>query len=151
MKITDKKIKKVRLINESIEKVWWRWTTHEGLKSFFGRDNKIELTPGGAFEIYFMMDSPVGLRGSEGCQILSYLPNEMLSFSWNAPPKYEEVRKSDHKTWTVVNYKAESNHQTEITLTQFGWPDDEQWNAVFDYFDIAWDQVLDVLEKVTEQ
>ncbi|MCZ2101412.1 MAG: hypothetical protein LC107_07745 [Chitinophagales bacterium] len=47
---------------ESIEQVWWRWTTHDGLKTFMGADNKIELTPGRALEIYFIVDDPLGLN-----------------------------------------------------------------------------------------
>jgi uncharacterized protein YndB with AHSA1/START domain len=92
MRISDKQIKKTRAINEPVEKLWRRWTTHEGLKTFFGADNKIELMPGGAFEIYFLINNPVGLRGSEGCKVLSYLPYQMLSFSWNAPPQNKEIR-----------------------------------------------------------
>lgn len=149
MKILDKQIKKTRLIKESVEKVWWRWTTHEGLKTFMGEDNKIELTPGGAFEIYFLMDNPVGLRGSEDCKVLSYLPYQMLSFSWNAPPEHKEIRESKYKTWVVVNLKSLSENQTEITLTHLGWLDDEKWIAVFDYFNTAWEMVLDWLNNAS--
>ena len=98
MNSTGRQIKKSGVINEPIDNVWWRWTTHEGLKSFFGVDNKIELKPNGSFEICFLMDNPVGLRGSERCKVLSYLPKKMLSFTWNAPPQYQEVRDSDYQT-----------------------------------------------------
>ena len=81
MKITDKTINKSIVVNANIDVVWSKWTTREGLLTFFGSDNKIELKPGGSFEIYFMMDNPHGLRGSEGCKVLSYLPKRMLSFS----------------------------------------------------------------------
>jgi hypothetical protein len=29
-----------------------RWTTEEGMKSFFAAESKIELTPGGSYELY---------------------------------------------------------------------------------------------------
>ena len=147
MRIADKQIKKTKLINEPVEKVWWRWTTHEGLKTFFGADNKIELKPGGAFEIYFLMSNPVGLRGSEGCKVLSYVPNQMFSFSWNAPPQHKELRESEYKTWVAVTFKKISGKQTEITLTHLGWPDDEKWTVLFNYFNTAWDAILDNLSK----
>lgn len=145
MKITDRKIEKTQIIREPIERVWWRWTSHPGLNTFFGIDNKIELTPGGAFEIYFLMDNPYGLRGSEGCKVLSFLPLKMFSFSWNAPPHHKEVRDSEYQTWVVVDFESISESETAITLTHLGWPDDEKWSAVYDYFDVAWDSVMESL------
>ena len=145
--IADKQIKKTKRINEPLEKVWWRWTTHEGLKTFFGVDNKIELRSGGDFEIYFLMNNPVGLRGSEGCKVMSYFPYQMFSFSWNAPPQYKELRESGYKTRVIVTFKKISDKQTEITLTHLDWPDDEKWTAVFDYYNTAWDAILDNLSK----
>ena len=72
--------------------VWKCWTTSEGFKSFSECDSTIELKVGGPFEIYFRANNPEGERGSEGCKILSYEPGSMLSFSWNAPPKFAAAR-----------------------------------------------------------
>jgi len=112
------------------------------LKTFFGDDNNIVLTPGGSFEIYFMMDAPEGLRGSEGCKVLSYLPNELFSFSWNAPPQFREVREHPYKTWVVVLLRPIDEQQTEVKLVHLGWPEDMRWDPVYDYFNAAWDTVL---------
>jgi uncharacterized protein YndB with AHSA1/START domain len=147
MEISDKRIVKAKVFHQPLETIWWRWTTHDGLKTFFGADNSIELTPNGAFEIYFLLNSPVGEKGSEGCKVLSYLPKKLLSFSWNAPPQFEELRKSDYKTWVVVEFKPISETQTEIILSHLGWPIDETWTPVFDYFNSAWDFVLNSLSK----
>ena len=140
-------IKKSKMVASPIENIWWKWTTHEGLLTFFGADNMIELTPGGPFEIYFLMDAPVGSRGSEGCKILSFLPEKMLSFSWNAPPQYPSVRNDEYKTWVVVDFKALEDHKTEITLHHLGWKQGEEWEAVYAYFDKAWERVLEWLEE----
>jgi uncharacterized protein YndB with AHSA1/START domain/predicted enzyme related to lactoylglutathione lyase len=147
MESTSKEIVKSRVFNQSIDSVWWRWTTHEGLKTFFGLDNKIDLTPNGDFEIYFLLDNPPGLRGSETCKVLSFLPKRYLSFTWNAPPPFESVRNSEYKTWVVVEFTSINNSQTEILLTHTGWVENEEWNKVFDYFDKAWDVVLNGLSK----
>lgn len=147
MELSGKEIVKSRTVNQPLDSVWWRWTTHEGLKTFFGSDNKIELFPNGAFEIYFLLDRPVGQRGSEGCNVLSFLPKKYFSFSWNAPPQYEKVRNSDYKTWVVVTFNPISDSQTEVVLTHLGWPKDEEWTPVFNYFDKAWEGVLNNLPK----
>ncbi len=43
--------------------VWNCWTTTEGMKSFFAPESKIELTPGGAYELYLDPPTAVGARG----------------------------------------------------------------------------------------
>lgn len=145
--INDKKIVKRKTFNAPIYIIWNKWTTHEGLLTFFGLDNKIELFPGGAFEIYFLMENKYGLRGSETCIILSYLPEKMLSFSWNAPPEIPEVRNHEHKAWVVLDFNPISENQTELTLQHLGFLDGEEWDKTFAYFDKAWEMVFDFLEK----
>ena len=148
---TAKVIVKSRIVQCRVDEVWWKWTTNEGLLSFFGSDNKIELKLGGAFEIYFLMDNPVGLKGAEGCKIISYLPEKMLSFTWNAPPEYPKIRNHKHKTWVVVNFKSIQKDKTEIVLNHLGWLKDKEWDEVYSYFDTAWERVLDWLEKSCEK
>ena len=148
MRINENKIiRNSSVVNSPIDTIWWKWTTHEGLKTFFGEDNKISLTIGGPFEIYFSMDAPEGERGSEGCRVLSYLPKEILSFSWNSPPSFPGIRKGDYHTWVVVSFKSLGMNRTEITLCHLGWPEGGDWDKVYDYFDKAWPRVLEWLEK----
>lgn len=147
MELSNKKIVKTKVFNQSLVKLWWRWTTHEGLKTFFGSDNKISLYPNGEFEIYFILNNPIGKKGSEGCKILSYLPEKYLSFSWNAPPEFEAIRSLDYKTWVCIEFKAISSNQSELILTHLGWPLDDSFNPVFNYFDNAWDIVFASLSK----
>lgn len=146
-KISDRRIEKTRAVNCPIRLAWWKWTTHEGLLTFFGKDNMVELRLDGPFEIYFLMDNPPGLKGSEGCKVLSYLPERMLSFTWNAPPQHPEVRNHKHKTWVVVTFKPIGDSRTEVSISHLGWLTGNNWDAVYDYFDKAWVTVLDWLEE----
>lgn len=141
--INDRVIVKQCQAKVSLERAWWKWTTHEGLLTFFGLDNKVQLIPCGPYEIYFLMDQPKGLRGGEGNKVLSFLPLEMLSFTWNAPPNFPEVRNHQHRTWVVLNFEALSKNETKITLKHVGWLEGTEWEAVFDYFDKAWTRVLE--------
>lgn len=145
--INNKQIFKSKVLKASPKQLWDKWTTHEGLLTFFGADNKIELIPGGAFEIYFLMDNEYGLRGSETCKVLSFLPEQMLSFSWNAPPNIPEIRNHPHSTWVVVTFEAISENESKVKLTHLGWLDGDDWNKTYEYFDQAWGFVLDNLEK----
>jgi len=144
---SERVIHKNRTIEARRHVVWEKWTTHDGLKTFIGADNKIELTPGGPFEIYFLMDAPKGAQGGEGNKVLSFLPNEMLSFSWNAPPSIPAIRNQKHRTWVVIQLIALNGTTTKITLDHLGWKKGKKWDETYEYFDQAWDFVLDSLEN----
>ncbi|MBL7123014.1 MAG: SRPBCC domain-containing protein [Candidatus Marinimicrobia bacterium] len=144
--MNQKCLHKSRVVQADSKLLWTKWTTHTGLKSFIGLDNKVDLIPGGPYEIYFLLDNPEGTRGGEGNKVLSFLPYKMLSFTWNAPPTIPEVRNHAHKTWVVVQLEEISAVQTKVSLDHLGWLDGEKWDETYTYFDRAWDIVLDSLE-----
>jgi uncharacterized protein YndB with AHSA1/START domain len=146
----DKTIRFERNIPCTQYEIWEKFTTHDGLSTFFGTDNSIELRPGGKYEIYFELDAPEGLRGGEGNTIISFLKREQLSFTWNAPPQFPEVRNHEHKTWVMVSFNKINDSATQITLTHTGWLDGPIWDAVHEYFCKAWVIVLDRLGKCFE-
>lgn len=91
--------------------------------------------------MFFDPDEPEGLKGSEGCMILSYAQNHMLSFSWNAPPQFEKSRK-EMAQWVVLFFDPIGNHRTVVRLLEFGWKDTSEGEQVYKYFDRAWSVVL---------
>ncbi|MFN0056098.1 MAG: SRPBCC domain-containing protein [Planctomycetales bacterium] len=133
--------------------VWKRCTTAEGWEKFFGAQATIELIPGGKFEILFNPKAPEGERGSEGCQVQSYLPERMLSFSWNAPPKFPHAR--SQRTWVVVEFEELAPGRTRVRLEHLGFaerarrqPDERaEWEEVRAYFTTAWPKVLAALSS----
>lgn len=107
----------------------------------------MELIIGGPFEIYFFNESEPGMRGSEGCTVLDYLPEEMLSFSWNVPPTFTEVRASGFRNQVVVTFSeavAEKGgeNRVRIQIHHTGWPEGDVFEQIFEYFDRAWDVAL---------
>ena len=130
-------------VDAGVKEVWRTLTTGEGWDAFLGVKADIDFRPGGKFHILFVPDAPEGQRGSEGCTVLSFLPERMLSFTWNAPPTFPEVRAGAHKTVVVIETLP------LVRLTHHGWPgaaeSSELWDGVFAYFEKAWPQVLGAL------
>jgi uncharacterized protein YndB with AHSA1/START domain len=140
----DKRLVKEIEIESDIESLWQKFTTEEGLISFFAPAVHFQFEIGGSFEMLFDLKKPLGLQGSENCKILSFLPQKMISFSWNNPPKFEHIR--DEKTWVVIEFQEIDNKKTRVILTHLGWKDGPEWEGAFEYFDKAWDIVLKRLE-----
>ncbi len=135
------------IVNAPREAVWQAWTTPQGLQSFFARNVNMELRPAGPFEMLFDHEAEEGLRGSEGCMVLSFVEEEMLSFTWNAPPEFM-MERSDH-TVVVLQFAEVDVDRTRVTLRHDGWSwkgpragQKGRWGEVRDYFDDEWDRVL---------
>ena len=139
--ISDRVLRKEVTVDASLEEVWNKWTTTEGVKSFFSPNAKVELYPGGPFEVYFGSDVPYGSRGSEDCRILTYLPGELLCFEWNAPPDFGELRFI--KTQVSLRFEEIAPGEVKVRFAQYGWGKSEKWDELYQYFDRAWSMVLD--------
>lgn len=142
---SDKAIVKDVIIPAPVSEVWRAWTTSEGLQSFFSRHARAELRPGGPIEILFLMDRPYGLQGSEDCHYLSYIPERMLSFEWNAPPDFGPLR--DIRTILVIFFEPISDKETRLLFEHRGWGIGDDWDRLFAYFDRAWGFVLANLKE----
>ena len=129
--------------------VWRAWTTLRGVRRFFAPDARLEMRPGGRYEILFDLDAPPGEQGSEGCRVLSLVPEMMLSFSWGAPPRFPGPRKQMAQ-WVVLFFEPEGR-RTRVRLFELGWKRGKEWDDVYDYFDKAWDLVLRRLARSFEQ
>jgi uncharacterized protein YndB with AHSA1/START domain len=135
-----RRIEKEVVVSAPRATVWNAWTTTDGAKTFFAPDAKIELVPGGAYEIYFGPTQPAGLKGGETNRVIAFEPQTMLLFSWNAPPKFGPLRK-EH-TYVLIRFDDAPGGGTRVRLTHFGWREADEWNAVYDYFDKAWGPVM---------
>lgn len=140
------------VVSASLDDVWHAWTTNEGIQTFFSPKSNVKLEIGGPYEMLFDSQAAKGKQGSEGCNILSYLPREMLSFSWSAPPQFEHAR--EHRTWVVVRFE-ELGERVRVRIAHLGWQEMkaahgdyvDEWQQVFEYFSGAWPFVLDNLKK----
>lgn len=121
---------------------WDGWVSSEGIDSWWNPPgSNIELRVGGPFELYFDLEAGLGLTGSEGCVFLGYVPGEMISFTWNAPP-HLTLRESH--TWVVITF-TESSAGTDVRLVHLGFGRGDDWDAYMAYFQEAWAYVLALL------
>jgi uncharacterized protein YndB with AHSA1/START domain len=127
-----------------VEQAWALWADSNGATSYgVPQGANIELRPGGKYEIYFDKNAPEGERGSEGCQVLSFNPYRMISFTWNAPPTLTQLRKANARTQVNVFFDKVPEG-TKVRLVQHGLGIGKEWDQYYDYFDKAWTMVLGV-------
>jgi len=122
----EKRIKFEIKIPAPLSAVWDAWTTEEGARTFFAPKCRIELKPGGAYEMLFNLDAPPGEQGGEGMTILASQPEKMLSFTWNSPPNLTTVR--GEMTHVVVYFEENTPEETLISLVHDGWGEGGEWD-----------------------
>lgn len=125
-------------IESGVRTVFEAWSTADGWTSVYdapGMGAEIDLAIGGPYEWYFYDKT-----GSNGCQVLSYIPDRMISFTWNAPPDQPVTR--GRRTWVVVELEPLGAARTRVTLTHLGFGTGPEWDETYAYFDKAWPSVL---------
>lgn len=130
-------------VRAPVSEVWRVFTTSQGAEEFFAQKANIGLAIGGPYEIQF--DPRDERSGTKGLKILSYAPEEMISFQWNAPPEMPEVRNGG--TWMVVELHSIDAYTTHVTITHLGWKNGPEWDLAYGHFQQGWSELMTRLEK----
>lgn len=138
--LTERFIEGRVVVNGSIEDVWRAWTTEQGIKSFFAPGCEINFRVGGLYGIYFDLEAETGQQGSEDCHIMAIQEQEMLAFSWSAPPHLPEAR--FQRTHVTIRLKKIDDGNTDVSLHHDGWGQGGEWDEAYDYFTRTWLKVV---------
>ncbi len=134
-------------VSASLADVWHAWTTAEGMATFFAPQANIELRMGGAYEPFIKPDAPEGSRGCEGCKVLAFVPLEMLSFEWNAPPSVPGLRDKQIRSYVVLRFAPVGENEVRVSLAHLGFGEGPDWEKCYEYFSAAWPKVLASLKE----
>lgn len=146
--LSERSIEISNVVPADPRSAWDLWASEAGLAQWWTENTRVDLRPGGYYEIYFNPDESPGDRGGDWCRVLSFLPGRMLSFTWNAPPHLET---RPLHTWVVLTFEP-SEAGSLVTLSHLGWPESglddpaSDWPATFDYFENAWTFVMERFE-----
>jgi uncharacterized protein YndB with AHSA1/START domain len=136
-------VRVVGTLKAPVSEVWRVFTTSRGAEEFFAEKANIRLAIGGPYEIQF--DPKNEQSGTKGLKVLSYAPEEMISFQWNAPTEYPEVRNGG--TWVVVQMRPEGTDRTRVTVTHYGWKEGAEWDQAYAHFVRGWGDLMKRLER----
>ena len=143
-------LEKAVVIDASLDAVWRAWTTNEGL-TVVSEQSNVELRVGGPYELFLNQPPDErGRRGSEGSRVLTFIPRQMLAFSWTFPPDVASLRSTDETTTVLVVMEEIGHDRVQVQLHQLGWQPGEDWRAGWTYFDAAWQYVLVTMKRKLE-
>lgn len=105
-----------------VSRAWHAMTTRDGLRSFIAPDPKVDLSVGGAYEVY---------EGT-AAHVLAFVPNEMLAVTGSAPLELPNVRMGS--TWAVIHFEATGDSSCRVRMSVAGWQEGDDWDRAFEYF-----------------
>ncbi|MBK6295465.1 MAG: SRPBCC domain-containing protein [Rhodoferax sp.] len=132
------------VVKAPVAQVWKAWTTSEGIVSFFAPEARVEARPDGAFTIIIDPYAAPGLQGADDMKVLAVEHEQLLSFTWNAPPSLPQARQQ--RTVVVLRFAPEADG-TRLTLSHLGWGSTGEWPKARAYFERAWPNVLKQLQQ----
>ena len=141
--ITNRAVRVEGIVDAPVSEVWRVFTTSNGAQEFFAQTANIHLALGGPYEIRF--DPNDERSGTNGLKIMSYAPQEIISFQWNAPPEIPEVRNGG--TWVVVTMAPVNENQTRVIIEHLGWKQGPEWDAAYGHFVEGWSGLVDRLKR----
>jgi uncharacterized protein YndB with AHSA1/START domain len=127
-------------VNAPADTIWTRWTTPAGISRFFAAQSRIELQTLGRLDFYMKPSAPEGQRGAENNRVLAWQEKKMLSFTWDAPPNYPDIRKQ--RTVVIVRMNELSPQKTNVSITHVGFGTGKDWDEVYGYFNRAWSEFV---------
>jgi uncharacterized protein YndB with AHSA1/START domain len=135
-----RRIDRETIIPAPREEVWKAFTTESGISTWLSRGAKVELVPGGAYEMYFNPSAPVGQRGIEGTKVLTFLEPEMFSFRGSAPPEFPNVQRNG--PIAVYFFTDLGDGRTRLRSIYIGWSQhDPEWDGAFEHGKVSADVV----------
>lgn len=136
-----------RVISAPLAQAWNAWATRDGLLTFFAVEARVQMVAGGAYEPLFSMEEAEGLRGAEGCTVVSFLPERQLTVTWNFPPTLPLLRSVGARTRLVLEFEPMGAAATKVRIRHEGWSQKPGWAEGRAYFEKAWPLVLARLER----
>jgi uncharacterized protein YndB with AHSA1/START domain len=138
----DRVLIKTATVRATPAQAWRAWSTSAGAREFFGPRANIGKKAGEPYEIYF--DLKDERQSTKGLKIMDVRPGKLIAFQWNAPPQFPAVRKAGTSVTVSIELRKDG---TAVTLAHSDWQDGPEWDAAYEFFDKAWDQVMERLER----
>ena len=123
------------VLDAPLAKVWKAFTTPDEMRHFIAPVIAIDLHPGGIWEASYDPDGKIGASGNIRNEVLSLVPERMLSFRIKATPPgfpHQEVAKS---VWTVIWFDDIGGAKTRVTIEMLPWKSGSEWDTLYKFFE----------------
>lgn len=123
------------VLDAALARVWKGFTTPEEMRHFIAPVIAVDFRPGGIWEASYDPDGKIGAPGNIQNEVLSLVPEKMLSMRIKAaPPRFPhpEVAKA---VWTVIWFEDIGGAKTRVTIEMLPWKSGPESDLLYGFFD----------------
>ena len=106
------------IVPATAEQAFSAVASEEGLSKWAAPAAKVDLTVGGAYEIWFAPHNPPGRRGMENTKVLSYVPNEMIAYTGGYTCSW--MMENQQRPWGVYRIWPVDDKHVKVTYIALG-------------------------------
>ena len=122
-------------VNAPPSVVWKAFTTSEGLRGFVAPVAAIDLQIGGKWEASYDPKARLGDPGNIINEVISYVPERMLSIRVARTPAGFEHSDIAKAVWTVIEITDLGQGRSRVSTSMCGWKTGADWDAVYAFFE----------------
>lgn len=122
------------VIDAPVEKVWWAFTTKEGMEAWMVGLASIELKPGGRVLTRYAKDGTLGDAGTIEHALVTYDPLRLMVWQPVRAPAKFPFPAAWLRTWNIVYFEALPDGRTRVVDRMLGYdasPESQQARAFF--------------------
>ena len=123
------------IVDASVDEVWLAFTSKDGLESWMAAHAAIDLRLGGRMMTHYDPKGTLGDPNTIENTILAFEPTRMLSFKVSKPPEGFAFPNAVKNMWTIIYFEPLSPLKTQIREVGLGFGDDEESQAMREFFD----------------
>ncbi len=123
------------VMDASVSEVWKAFTTPEKMRGFIAPVIALELKIGGVWESSYRPDAKLGQPGNIHNEVLSFVPEKMLSIRIKeTPPQFPHVE-IGKSVWTVLWFDDLGGGKTRVTVEMLPYREGGGWDEIYKVFE----------------
>jgi len=122
------------------------FTVNQHLEKWLTQLADVEPKTGGKYELFWNPEEKEN-ASTLGCKVLAIEHGKFLAFEWKGPKQYKHFMNNAKPLTHVIVSFIPSAEDAEVHLLHTGWRDSAEWEEARHWFDKAWTNALEELQK----
>jgi uncharacterized protein YndB with AHSA1/START domain len=127
-------VETARVIDAPVERVWWAFTTKEGLEAWMVGRASVELKPGGRVQTRYSKDGKLGDESTIVHTVAALDPEHLLVWKPARAPRKFPFKAAWLRTWNVLYFEALPDGKTKVVDRMLGFDDAPDSQKMREFF-----------------
>ena len=131
----DRVIRHEAVMDAAVADVWKAFTTPEKMRGFIAPVVALDLRIGGVWESSYRPDAKIGEPGNIHNEVLSFVPEKMLSIRIKETPPQFPHAQIGKSVWTVLWFEDLGGAKTRVVVEMLPYKSGEGWDLIYKMFE----------------